>query len=94
MGYTEHDPRHVPDLGGGGAPTGGPRYHYDPDGPPTKFPEFYDDLWFNGEWNNGWIKTFELNATGAVTDVEPFARRHAATCARWTSTSVPTARST
>ena len=60
MGYTELDPRHVPDLGGGGAPTGGPRYHYNPDGPPTKFPEFYDDLWFNGEWNNGWIKTFEL----------------------------------
>ena len=73
MGYTEQDPRHVPDLGGGGAPTGGPRYHYDPDGPPTKFPQFYDDLWFNGEWNNGWIKTFELNASGAVTDVEPFA---------------------
>jgi len=73
MGYTEQDPRHVPDLGGGGAPTGGPRYHYDPAGPPTKFPQFYDDLWFNGEWNNGWIKTFELNDSGAVTDVEPFA---------------------
>ncbi len=72
MGYTEQDPRHVPDLGGGGAPTGGPRYHYDPAGPPTKFPAFYDDLWFNGEWNNGWIKTFALNGTGAVTDVEPF----------------------
>jgi cytochrome c len=72
MGYSELDPRHVPDLGGGGAPTGGPRYHYDPDGPPTKFPEFYDDLWFNGEWNNGWIKTFELDDSGAVTDVEPF----------------------
>ncbi len=65
MGYTEQDPRHVPDLGGGGAPTGGPRYHYDPAGPPTKFPAFYDDLWFNGEWNNGWIKTFELNGSGA-----------------------------
>src|ERR671914_20936 len=73
MGYTELDPRHVPDLGGGGAPTGGPRYHYNPDGPPTKFPEFYDDLWFNGEWNNGWIKTFELGPGGAVPDVEPFA---------------------
>ena len=72
MGYSELDPRHIPDLGGGGAPTGGPRYHYDPNGPPTKFPEFYDDLWFNGEWNNGWIKTFALNGTGAVTDVEPF----------------------
>ena len=29
MGYTETDPR-FPDLGTGGAPTGGPRYHYDP----------------------------------------------------------------
>ena len=28
MGYTETDAR-FPDLGGGGAPTGGPRYYYD-----------------------------------------------------------------
>ncbi|HEU0214574.1 MAG TPA: PQQ-dependent sugar dehydrogenase, partial [Jiangellaceae bacterium] len=73
MGYTEQDPRFIPDLGGGGAPMGGPRYHYDPSGPPTKFPQYYDDQWFNGEWNNGWIKTFTLNASGAVTDVSPFA---------------------
>ena len=30
MGYTETDPRFTPDLGTGGAPMGGPRYHYDP----------------------------------------------------------------
>ena len=30
MGYTETDPR-IPGLGTGGAPTGGPRYNYDPD---------------------------------------------------------------
>ena len=29
MGYTETDPR-IPGLGTGGAPTGGPRYNYDP----------------------------------------------------------------
>jgi len=74
MGYTEEDPRHTPDLGTGGAPMGGPRYHFDPDNPSeTKFPAIYDGLWFNGEWNKGWIKTFELDAQGGVVDVAPFA---------------------
>ncbi|HET9736477.1 MAG TPA: ThuA domain-containing protein [Solirubrobacteraceae bacterium] len=60
IGYTETDPRH-PALGTGGAPTGGPRYSFDPNlDSETKFPAFYDGLWFNGEWNNGWLKTFSL----------------------------------
>ena len=47
----------------GGAPTGGPRYDFDPDlDSDTKFPEFYDGHWFIGEWNNGWIKTATLDA--------------------------------
>ncbi|HWK26457.1 MAG TPA: ThuA domain-containing protein [Solirubrobacter sp.] len=70
MGYSETDPR-FPALGGGGAPTGGPRYRYDPDlQSDTKFPPFYDKQWFIGEWNNGWIKTATLNAdTTAATNV-------------------------
>src|SRR5918995_3487865 len=49
MGYTEMDAR-FPGLGTGGAPTGGPRYDFDPLlDPDTKFPEFYDGHWFIGE---------------------------------------------
>src|SRR3954453_12499684 len=70
MGYTETDPR-FPAVGGGGAPTGGPRYKYDPNlNSDTKFPAFYDGQWFIGEWNTGWIKTATLNAAStAVTSV-------------------------
>jgi PKD repeat protein len=69
MGYTEADAR-FPGLGTGGAPTGGPRYDFDPllDSD-TKFPEFYDGHWFIGEWNNGWIKTATLDAAGNATGV-------------------------
>src|SRR3954462_904384 len=76
MGYTEQDPRFTPDLGTGGAPMGGPRYHFDPSlSSDRKFPQFYDNKWFLGEWNNGWIKTANLsNATGDVTKVYSFAR--------------------
>ena len=60
IGYTETDPR-FPGLGTGGAPTGGPRYDFDPDlDTRAKFPAFYDGHWFIGEWNNGWIKTATL----------------------------------
>ena len=60
-----------PGLGTGGAPTGGPRYKFDPNlDSDTKFPAFYDEQWFIGEWNNGWIKTATLNADAtAVTNV-------------------------
>ncbi|HEX5979935.1 MAG TPA: ThuA domain-containing protein, partial [Thermoleophilaceae bacterium] len=71
-GYTERDPR-FPYLGTGGAPTGGPRYHFDPDNPSTtKFPEYYDGKWFVGEWNEGWIKTIALNGDGSARGVGPF----------------------
>ena len=97
--YSETDTR-FPQLGTGGAPTGGPRYDFDPDlDSPTKFPEFYDGRWFIGEWNNGWIKTATLGDDGAATGVQCWvacntASRAAATCARWTWSSAPTARST
>jgi cytochrome c len=80
MGYTEMDTR-FPGLGTGGAPTGGPRYHYDPDNPAvTKFPEYYDDEWFIGEWNNGWIKHATLDGDGDATDVRTFPYLGAAGC--------------
>jgi cytochrome c len=73
MGYSETDSR-VPGLGTGGAPMGGPRYHYDANlASPRKFPSFYDDKWFIAEWNNGWIKTADLNSSGAMTAVQNFA---------------------
>src|SRR5262245_33834360 len=49
MGYSDQDPRFTPTLGTGGAPMGGPRYHYDPDlVSDRKFPQYYDKKWFLG----------------------------------------------
>jgi cytochrome c len=79
MGYTEADTR-FPGLGTGGAPTGGPRYHYDPSGPPSQFPEYYDGEWFIGEWNNGWIKHATLDGEGNATDVRQFPYLGASGC--------------
>ena len=74
MGFSDTDPRFRPNLGTGGAPMGGPRYHFDPNlDSDRKFPAFYDDKWFIAEWNNGWIKTANLGPTGAMTAVDPFA---------------------
>ncbi|MDA0173823.1 ThuA domain-containing protein [Solirubrobacter taibaiensis] len=75
LAFNETDPRFGASLGTGGAPMGGPRYHYDPALVSSrKFPAFYDDKWFIAEWNNGWIRTADLNATGAMTGVQAFAR--------------------
>ena len=74
---------------------GGPRYHYDANlVSDRKFPAFYDDKWFIAEWNNGWIKTADLNATRRDDRPCRTSRSARATSGRWTSTSVPTARST
>src|SRR3954470_8396660 len=74
MGYTEQDPRFTPTLGTGGAPMGGPRYHFDPTlASDRKFPAYYDNKWFVGEWNNGTIKTADLNADGSISKFSPFA---------------------
>src|SRR3954469_10144900 len=46
MGYTEQDPRFTPDLGTGGAPMGGPGYHFNPTlASGRKFPAYYDNKW-------------------------------------------------
>src|SRR4051794_747093 len=72
MGYTETDPRFGSSLGTGGAPMGGPRYHYDPTlQSPRKF--HYNNKWFVGEWNNGWIKTADIDDAGKITKFSPFA---------------------
>ena len=74
MGFQDTDPRFRPDLGTGGAPMGGPRYHFDATlDSDRKFPAYYDDKWFIAEWNNGWIKTADLDGAGAMTNVDPFA---------------------
>ena len=63
---TRETDTRFPDLGGGGAPTGGTRYYFDEDSESdTKFPKFYDGQWFIGEWNNDWIKTATLEQRGA-----------------------------
>ena len=72
MGYSDTDDR-VPNLGTGGAPMGGPRYHFDPENPAeNKFPESFDGEWFISEWNQSWIKTATLDSAGAATDVSDF----------------------
>ena len=76
MGFSETDPRHT-GLGTGGAPMGGPRYHYDANlVSDRKFPAFYDDKWFIAEWNNGWIKTTDLSSTGTMSNVSAVRARH------------------
>jgi len=72
-GYSEMDVRN-PGIGKGGAPTGGPRYHFDPDAESLgRLPEAYDGRMFIGEWNNNWIKTVGLDAAGNPTDTRCFA---------------------
>ncbi|HWK28422.1 MAG TPA: ThuA domain-containing protein [Solirubrobacter sp.] len=74
MGYGDQDPRFTPTLGTGGAPMGGPRYHFDPTlSSDRKFPAYYDNKWFVGEWNNNWIKTADLNADGTIARFDAFA---------------------
>ena len=70
-GLQRHRRPLPPDLGTGGAPMGGPRYHFDPTlDSDRKFPAFYDNKWFIAEWNNGWIKNADLDASGAMTKVD------------------------
>ena len=77
MGYGDQDPRFTPDLGTGGAPMGGPRYHFDPTlSSDRKFPAYYDNKWFVGEWNNGWIKTADLDRGRQDLQVQPVRDRH------------------
>ncbi|WP_402466319.1 ThuA domain-containing protein [Isoptericola aurantiacus] len=50
-----------PEIGGGGAPMGGPVYSYDADlDSDVKWPEYWDGKAFFGEWNQGRMYSFQL----------------------------------
>jgi cytochrome c len=50
-----------PEIGGGGAPMGGPVYSYDPElDSDVKWPEYWDGKALFGEWNQGRMYSFQL----------------------------------
>ncbi|TDC56533.1 DUF1349 domain-containing protein [Micromonospora sp. KC207] len=54
-----------PEIGGGGAPMGGPVYRYDADNPSqTKWPAYYDGKAMVGEWNQSKMYTMQVSADG------------------------------
>lgn len=56
-----------PEIGGGGAPMGGPVYQYDPElDSDVKWPEYWDGKAFLGEWNQG--RLYSLDLTGENRD--------------------------
>ncbi|MFF8347912.1 ThuA domain-containing protein [Cellulosimicrobium funkei] len=51
-----------PEIGGGGAPMGGPVYDYDPElDSDVKWPEYWDGKAIFGEWNQGKMYSFQLD---------------------------------
>ncbi|WP_369375477.1 ThuA domain-containing protein [Promicromonospora sp. Populi] len=66
--YTGAGNPDIPEIGGGGAPMGGPVYEFDPAlDSDVKWPEYWDGLALFGEWNQGKVYSFQL--TGAQRDV-------------------------
>ncbi|WP_431729896.1 ThuA domain-containing protein [Verrucosispora sp. TAA-831] len=62
-GYSG-DPR-FPEIGGGGAPMGGPVYRYDADlDSDRKWPAYYDGKALLGEWNQSKMYTMQVSADG------------------------------
>lgn len=62
-GYSG-DPR-FPEIGGGGAPMGGPVYRYDADlASDRKWPAYYDGKALFGEWNQSKMYTMQVSADG------------------------------
>jgi cytochrome c len=60
-----------PQLGGEGAPMGGPVYHYDATlDSPAKFPASYDGEFFPYEFGSHWIKPITMDGTGAIQSIE------------------------
>ncbi|MER7458084.1 ThuA domain-containing protein [Micromonospora sp. NPDC126480] len=58
------DPRY-PEIGGGGAPMGGPVYRYDPDlDSDRKWPAYYDGKAMFGEWNQSKMYALQVTADG------------------------------
>ncbi|XVQ83421.1 PQQ-dependent sugar dehydrogenase [Microbispora siamensis] len=68
-GLTEFDP-----VQNGQGPMGGPVYHYDADNPSTtKFPEYWDDKFFFGEFSQDYLAAFTVSGSdGPVTKIEHF----------------------
>ncbi|GAB3155677.1 PQQ-dependent sugar dehydrogenase [Microbispora hainanensis] len=66
-GLTEFDP-----VQNGQAPMGGPVYHFDPDNPsPTKFPAYWDNKHFFGEFSQDYLAAFTVSGQdGPVTKIE------------------------
>ncbi|NYE38606.1 PKD repeat protein/type 1 glutamine amidotransferase [Nocardioides cavernae] len=59
--------------GGGEGPMAGPVYNFDPDlDSDVKFPEYFDNHFFAGEWTRGWIRDVAMEADGDVAGIDPF----------------------
>ena len=58
----------LPELGNGGVgPHGATKYNYDPDNPSeTKFPPYYDESVFFGEFTRDYLKEIKLDEDGKV----------------------------
>ena len=55
-----------PELGGGGAPMGGPAYRYDPAlQSERKWPAYWDGKAIFGEWNQSKMYSFQINEDGS-----------------------------
>jgi PKD repeat protein/type 1 glutamine amidotransferase len=59
--------------GGGEGPMAGPVYNFDPDlESDVKFPAYFDNHFFAGEWTRGWIRDIAMDAEGDVAGIDPF----------------------
>ncbi|WP_210437764.1 ThuA domain-containing protein [Nocardioides xinjiangensis] len=59
--------------GGGEGPMAGPVYNFDPElDSDVKFPEYFDNHFFAGEWTRGWIRDIAMDAEGDVAGIDPF----------------------
>jgi len=63
-----------PEMGGGGeAPMAFPVYHYDENNPSaTKFPEYFDETPFFGEWARNTMHEFRLDSSGNLLKINRF----------------------
>ncbi|WP_240662466.1 ThuA domain-containing protein [Streptomyces sp. WAC 06738] len=63
-----------PEMGDGGeAPAAFPAYQYDPDNPSeTKFPAYFDDTPFFGEWARNKLHEFRLDKDGKLLKINDF----------------------
>ncbi|TBN55448.1 DUF1349 domain-containing protein [Glaciihabitans arcticus] len=60
-----------PEIGGGGAPMGGPVYRFDEDlDSDVKWPEYWDGKALFGEWNQGKMYSFQLDTPTGDTVVD------------------------